>query len=312
MLAANTPEQISIPKLPKKRVQELAKRIRPVMRFTHSKKARRLTLDEKGAYYYLKPVDLFGTAFTWPGVPKADVRAPRLQKLQTVTTYHPWAYYGFFKPTIAEVIAQIPEDILDQVIAFELEPPENPLEPWDIVQHGNHVAQTTFYAKRPKGKAEDVEEPRSGRVLSDPEPEGVAIVREVDGQLVLDDPMATAVFKAVEKQNCKGTLELNADRVTHFKQRISERGLTAADVVIVLLNVDDTNGAVLADVLMPGHNWQEIRDRGEVPFARGLASRDGIEKTLTVFDKEAAAKLQGMSDVAVVVVDHGVAEIFTA
>ncbi|KKT17798.1 MAG: hypothetical protein UV98_C0001G0001, partial [Parcubacteria group bacterium GW2011_GWB1_43_6] len=62
----------------------------------------------------------------------------------------------------------------------------------------------------------------------------------------------------------------------------------------------------------PGHNWQEIRDKGEVPFARGLAMREGIQEVLGTFDKEAATKLQSMRDVAVVVVDHGVAEVFTA
>ncbi|HEA84359.1 MAG TPA: hypothetical protein ENI04_00005 [Candidatus Wildermuthbacteria bacterium] len=63
---------------------------------------------------------------------------------------------------------------------------------------------------------------------------------------------------------------------------------------------------------MPGHNWQEIRDQDEVPFARGLAMREGIQEALGTFDDEAAAKLQDMIDVAVVVVDYGVAEVFTA
>ncbi len=145
----------------------------------------------------------------------------------------------------------------------------------------------------------------------DGEPQG-AVVREVDGQLVLDDPVAVAVISAVEKHNCRNTLELNADRVEHFKRRLSERGMTADQAVIVLLNVDDVHGGPLADVLMPSQNWQEIRDRGEIPFARGLAMRDGIQKVLDTFDKDAATKLKSMTDVAVVVIDHGVAEVFTA
>jgi len=63
---------------------------------------------------------------------------------------------------------------------------------------------------------------------------------------------------------------------------------------------------------MPCHNWQEIRDRGEVPFARGLAVRDGIQEALGAFDKDAAKKLEDMTEIAVVVVDHGVAEVFAA
>lgn len=139
-----------------------------------------------------------------------------------------------------------------------------------------------------------------------------AVVRMINGQLVLDDPVAMAVIKTIEKRNCRNTLTLNADRVTHFKQRLTDHGLTAADAVIVLLNVDDVHGGPLADALMPGYNWQEIRDRGEVPFARGLAMRTGIQDALETFDKEAAAKLQEMVEVAVVVVDHGVAEVFPA
>jgi len=145
----------------------------------------------------------------------------------------------------------------------------------------------------------------------DGEPQG-AVVREINGQLVLDDPIAVAVIHTVEKHNCRNTLELNADRVKHFKNRLAERGMTADQAVIVLLNVDDVHGGPLADALMPGHNWQEIRDRGEIPFARGLAMREGIQGALDTFDKEAAEKLQGMTDIAVVVVDRGVAEVFAA
>lgn len=139
-----------------------------------------------------------------------------------------------------------------------------------------------------------------------------ATVREISGQLVLDDPDAVAVMRAVGKHNCRGTLEINADRVEHFKHRLAERGLSPTEAVIVLLNVDDPNGGQIAEALMPGHNWQEYRDRGEVPFARGLAMREGIEGTLDIFDKEAADKLREMMVAAVVVVDHGVAEIFPA
>lgn len=139
-----------------------------------------------------------------------------------------------------------------------------------------------------------------------------AVVREVSGQLVLDDPEAVAVIDAVNRLNCKNTLELNADRVAHFKNRLVERGMTPDQAVIVLLNVDDVHGGPLADVLMPGQNWQEIRDKGEVPFARGLAMRDGIQEALGAFDKDAAKRLKKMTKVSVVVVDHGVAEVFSA
>ncbi len=139
-----------------------------------------------------------------------------------------------------------------------------------------------------------------------------AVLREVDGELVLHDPEAYAIIQAVGKHNCKNTLDMNAERVIHFKKRHAELGKTPDDMVIIILNVDDAHGAQLADVLMPGYDWQSVRDQGAVPFARGLAGRDGIMETIGTFDKDAASKLREMSEVAVVVVDHGVAEVFTA
>jgi hypothetical protein len=137
-----------------------------------------------------------------------------------------------------------------------------------------------------------------------------AMVREVDGQLVLDDPDALAMIRAVGKYNCKGLFDLNADRVVHFVKRMKDGGRSPLNVVIVLINVDDVHGGPIAEALMPGHDWQEYRDRGELPVARGLAGREGIEAVLADFDKEAAEKLKDMKGIAVVVVDHGVAEIF--
>ncbi len=139
-----------------------------------------------------------------------------------------------------------------------------------------------------------------------------AVVRKVDGQLILDDPETVAMIHVVGKHNCRNTLDLNAERVAHFKNRLVERGMTAEQAVIVLLNVDDFHGGSIAEMLMPEHNWQEFRDRGEVPFARGLAMREGIQEALATFDAEAAAKLEDVTNVAVVVVDHGVAEVFVA
>ena len=139
-----------------------------------------------------------------------------------------------------------------------------------------------------------------------------ATVREIDGELVLDDPDAVAMIRAVGKHNCKNTLLLNQKRVEHFVQRIPERGLTGMDAVIVFVNVDDAQGGPIANGLMPGANWQEIRDRGEIPFARGLAVRQGIQASLALFDPEAAEKLAAIAGIAVVVIDYGVAEVWEA
>lgn len=140
-----------------------------------------------------------------------------------------------------------------------------------------------------------------------------ARVREIDGQLVLDDPDALAMIKAVARHNCRLTFENQVERVAHFKSRIAEKCLSPNDVVIVLLNVNDSHGKMLADILMPGQDamWQSMRDEGQIPFARGLAGREGIETTIATLDQEIGKKLRAMKDkVAAVVVDHGVVEAF--
>jgi hypothetical protein len=144
------------------------------------------------------------------------------------------------------------------------------------------------------------------------EPE--AYVTEVDGQLVLVDPMACAIVDVVNQHNrtlCSKTLEAQLDRVRHFTRRIMELGKDPADVSIVLLNVDDPLGGPIADSLMPGHDWQQYRDRGEVPFARGLAGREGMQSVLDEFSPAEGAKLRAAgSAVTVIVMDHGVVEVF--
>lgn len=138
-----------------------------------------------------------------------------------------------------------------------------------------------------------------------------AVVREIDGQLVLDDPAALAVVRATQKHNCRVTFEGNADRVAHFKQRLEDLQLATSDFVIVILNVEDLHGGPIAEKLMPGHDWSQYRDAGMIPFARGLAERGGVQGILELMkDDEAAAKLRDMDGLAVVVVDYEVAEVF--
>jgi len=139
-----------------------------------------------------------------------------------------------------------------------------------------------------------------------------ATVREVNGGLVLDDPVALAMIKAIGKHNCRVTLKNNLDRVEHFIKRAEELKKSSAEVVITIINVDDVHGGPLAESMMPNTNWQEFRDHGEIPFARGLALRSGIQEYIEIFDKEAAEKLRGMNELAIVVIDNQVVEIFSA
>ncbi len=95
-----------------------------------------------------------------------------------------------------------------------------------------------------------------------------AMVREVNGQLVLEDPMAVAVAGVVERWNL-----YNADpaAVKRLELRAKEKG----DFAVIVIDVD-ASWTDLADVLMPGHDWQQYRDRGEKPIGRGVVPRDAL------------------------------------
>jgi hypothetical protein len=121
------------------------------------------------------------------------------------------------------------------------------------------------------------------------------------------------IIKAVGKYNCNETFNMNKERIDYFAGRIVERRKTEDNqYVIIILNVDDPNGEAITNVLMPGYDWDQFRDKGEIPYARGLASRYYIDQVLKDLDPEAYQKLQKLEPTAtpVVIVDHGVAEIF--
>ncbi len=86
-----------------------------------------------------------------------DVDEGRLAVVKRIVTYHTWAYYGFFKPTAAEVFAMIPPDLRDSVCAFEV---DGPVDADDLNRHpvaldaGYHVAITTLYGDQQQGLGE--------------------------------------------------------------------------------------------------------------------------------------------------------------
>lgn len=138
-----------------------------------------------------------------------------------------------------------------------------------------------------------------------------AFIHTQNGQHVIVDPDAVAVAKVLSKHNCQTMLDANAERVAHFKRRITERGESGTDIVIVLIDPGDEHGGPIADVLMPGYDWQAIRDRGEAPVARGLARREPITEMVSMFDVDAATKLRAKPDALfAVVVANGVAEAY--
>ena len=68
--------------------------------------------------YRLEIPDLRLVAFTWD--PKF-LEPVDFSPVTTLKTHHGCSYYGFFKPSIAEVLAQIPDDIPKGVNAFYID-----------------------------------------------------------------------------------------------------------------------------------------------------------------------------------------------
>ena len=101
-----------------------------------------------------KPVvngDIVGTSYTWDPKYDEERKVPQLKPLADITTYHSYGYYGLFKPSIAEVLAQIPEVLLQRVVAFEIV--DRPETAEDLNKHsealnaGYHFATTRLFGE---------------------------------------------------------------------------------------------------------------------------------------------------------------------
>jgi hypothetical protein len=129
------------PSIEKKELISLYSRIKPVVRgsqisdekldaFTNRwaienklgvEESIKLRGNANNELFWIKNVNPFNIAFAWSAEPIGV--ATGLKEIKTIKTYHSYAYYGFFKPTIEEVIAQIPVELRGKVAAFEVVPP---------------------------------------------------------------------------------------------------------------------------------------------------------------------------------------------
>lgn len=125
------------------------------------------------------------------------------------------------------------------------------------------------------------------------------------------DSSVVEIIRAIGRENCRRTLEGQRERVDYFVRGMIERGV-ADRFVVVVLNVDDECGGVIARALMPGQDayWDELRAQGAVPYARGLAVREGIQEALDMLDAHAAAELRRAVGPTAVVIDDGAIAVF--
>lgn len=84
-------------------------------------------------------------------------------------------------------------------------------------------------------------------------------------------PIGIDLSLAAEKRN--NMLIQCMDRLQHLAYRaLCVLGKKNSEVVAVCIHVDDARWRYIVDMLMPNHDWQQYRDLGQEPVARGTAS----------------------------------------
>lgn len=94
-----------IPDITDERIAELLTKMQPVLR------------NAKGELHHIEPVDPRKIAFTW--APKFTKQVKAWADIGRIETNHSCGYIGLFKPSISEVLAQIPEHFLNSANCFE-------------------------------------------------------------------------------------------------------------------------------------------------------------------------------------------------
>ena len=103
---------LEIPKLSDKELLELYKRIKPIVSLGEIKYLlRNYSINEIKRNSYIWSIN-------------KDVRESidnnKLEQVDDFYCLHTWAFYGLFKPTIGEVLSQIPSNLIDKTNTFEI------------------------------------------------------------------------------------------------------------------------------------------------------------------------------------------------
>ncbi len=135
------PKKLEIPEIDDKRLKELYHLLKPIVTIDEMKYLlREFTLQElrNQSYIWNRHED------------KRDIIDSN--KLETVDDFlclHTWGYYGLFKPSIAEVLSQAPESVIEQANTFEIiESPETREDVFkykEVIDNGFHLSKVRAY-----------------------------------------------------------------------------------------------------------------------------------------------------------------------
>lgn len=135
------PEKLVIPKIDDKTLAGFYRLLKPIV-----------TIDE--VKYLLKEFSLEqlrNISYIWErNEDKRDVvDSNKLEPVEDFLCLHTWGYYGLFKPSIAEILAQVPEKTICEANVFEIiEKPETREDVFrypEVVDNGFHLSKVRSY-----------------------------------------------------------------------------------------------------------------------------------------------------------------------
>ena len=135
------PKKLEIPEIDDKRLKELYQLLKPIVTIDEMKYLlREFTLQElrNQSYIWNRQVD------------KRDVvDSSKLETVDDFLCLHTWGYYGVFKPSIAEVLSQAPENVIEQANTFEIiecpETREDVFKYKEVINNGFHLSKVRAY-----------------------------------------------------------------------------------------------------------------------------------------------------------------------
>ena len=135
------PKKLEIPEIDDKRLKELYQLLKPIITVDEMKYLlREFTLQElrNQSYIWNRHED------------KRDVvNSSKLETVDDFLCLHTWGYYGVFKPSIAEVLSQAPENVIEQANIFEIiESPETREDVFkykEVINNGFHLSKVRSY-----------------------------------------------------------------------------------------------------------------------------------------------------------------------
>ena len=135
------PKKLEIPEINDKRLKELYQLLKPIVTIDEMKYLlREFTLQElrNQSYIWNRHED------------KRDIVDPsRLETVDDFLCLHTWGYYGLFKPSIAEVLSQAPESVIEQANTFEIiessETREDVFKYKEVIDNGFHLSKVRAY-----------------------------------------------------------------------------------------------------------------------------------------------------------------------